>query len=172
MVLPFTVVAPVGDCVDARVQRGKRVILRRGVFDSKHIHGWVHAWLRHRGNNVRAHTPLSHPHTHTFSLSPTRTQVLYVEEALRSILHDPSFSNFELIVVDDGSTDGSASIIARVAAEDAMRRVRVITRSNGGIVAALNDGLAVARGEYVRRRDEPRVVGDSRETIQCSCSCD
>jgi glycosyltransferase involved in cell wall biosynthesis len=86
---------------------------------------------------------------------------LYVEEALRSILHDPSFSNFELIVVDDGSTDGSASIIARVAAEDAMRRVRVLTRRNGGIVAALNDGLAVARGEYVRRRDELRVVGDS-----------
>jgi len=74
----------------------------------------------------------------------------YVGEAIASILGQ-TYRDFELIVVDDGSTDRSAEIIDRCAAGDS--RVRVLRRPNTGIIGALNDGLALAQGELVARMD-------------------
>lgn len=62
-----------------------------------------------------------------------------------------SFRNLELIVVNDGSTDGTAAI-----AEDLSRthpRVRLHRQPNRGLSAALNSGFALARGDYVARLD-------------------
>jgi glycosyltransferase involved in cell wall biosynthesis len=74
----------------------------------------------------------------------------YLESAVRSV-QTQTFSDFEIIAVDDGSTDNSKQLLDRLAAADS--RLRVISRPNTGIVGALNDGLAAARGEFVARMD-------------------
>lgn len=74
----------------------------------------------------------------------------YLDEAISSILRQ-TFTDFELIAVDDGSTDGSGDILKRFAAQDA--RVKIISRPNTGIAVALNDAIAVAKGEFFARMD-------------------
>lgn len=74
----------------------------------------------------------------------------YLESALASVLAQ-SFHDFELVAVDDGSTDESPHILDFIASRDP--RLRVIRRPNTGIVGALNDGLSAARGEFVARMD-------------------
>ena len=70
----------------------------------------------------------------------------YIRETVDSILQQ-SFRDLELILVDDGSTDGSGRIIDEYAALDS--RVLTIHRPNGGPAAARNAGLDAASGEYV-----------------------
>lgn len=76
----------------------------------------------------------------------------YIENAVRSIL-DQSFSQLQLIVVDDGSTDDTARILRRIQREDA--RLRPISVENGGPARARNRGLdAIEAGtEYVMFAD-------------------
>lgn len=73
----------------------------------------------------------------------------HLREALDSIL-EQSFEDFELVVVDDGSTDSSAAIVEASGDE----RVRLIKQANQGLPAALNAGIAAARGEYIARHDD------------------
>ncbi len=68
----------------------------------------------------------------------------YLERCVRSLLVQ-TFPDFELILVDDGSTDGSAALCDTLAARDA--RIRVIHQENGGVSRARNRGLAEAAGE-------------------------
>lgn len=70
----------------------------------------------------------------------------WVEDAVNSVLRS-TFSDFEIIAVDDGSTDGTGAILERLAEEDP--RVRVVHQANRGLSGARNSGLDVARGEYV-----------------------
>ena len=58
-----------------------------------------------------------------------------------------SFRDLEIILVDDGSTDGSSAICDSYAAQDS--RVQVIHQSNAGLSAARNAGMAAARGDYI-----------------------
>jgi hypothetical protein len=75
----------------------------------------------------------------------------YVGQAIDSILGQ-TFTDLELIVVDDGSTDASPAIFADYALRD--RRVVVLKNdTNHGLVPSLNRGLAAARGEYISRMD-------------------
>ncbi|HXG51616.1 MAG TPA: glycosyltransferase family A protein [candidate division Zixibacteria bacterium] len=73
---------------------------------------------------------------------PTYNRWPMVREAVESVLAQ-SFRDFELIVVDDGSTDGTAERLASV------RGVTVLRRSRGGPAAARNAGVARSRGKYV-----------------------
>lgn len=70
----------------------------------------------------------------------------YLEEALESALSQ-SLADIEVICVDDGSTDGSAKILQRIAERDG--RVRVISQANAGVSAARNVALDAARGGVV-----------------------
>src|SRR5690348_3220516 len=72
----------------------------------------------------------------------------YVEAAVQSAL-DQSCEDFELIVVDDGSTDGCLEKLAGLA--DA--RIRVLSQAHQGAPAALNAGLRVASGEWIALLD-------------------
>lgn len=83
-------------------------------------------------------------------LLPVYNAVRYVESAVESVLAQ-SFADFELIVIDDGSTDGSARILQALAARDS--RIRLTTRGNRGLVATLNEMLATARGGLICRMD-------------------
>lgn len=75
---------------------------------------------------------------------PVHNGAAYLEAALASIL-EQTFPDFELICVDDGSTDATPDILRRTAEADP--RVRVITnRPNQGLPGALNTGFAAARG--------------------------
>jgi glycosyltransferase involved in cell wall biosynthesis len=62
-----------------------------------------------------------------------------------------TFSEWELIAIDDGSTDDTTNILENAARADP--RIRPMIRPHRGIVAALNEGLSTARGEYVARID-------------------
>lgn len=70
----------------------------------------------------------------------------YVEETLESLLHQ-SMDEYEVIVVNDGSSDGTLDILRKYEAENPI--LRVIDQENGGPSAARNAGLDVAKGEYV-----------------------
>ena len=72
----------------------------------------------------------------------------YLAECLDSCLEqDIPHDDYEIICVNDGSTDGSAAILERYAGENP--NIQVITQSNNGLSAARNAGLDAARGEYI-----------------------
>jgi glycosyltransferase involved in cell wall biosynthesis len=79
----------------------------------------------------------------------------YLAEAVESILGQ-TFGDFEFLIIDDGSTDGSHDILRRYAASDP--RLRVVSRPNTGYLIALNEMLASARGEFVARMDADDVA--------------
>ncbi|MCC7145360.1 MAG: glycosyltransferase [Phycisphaeraceae bacterium] len=83
-------------------------------------------------------------------LMPVYNLERFLDEAVRSI-RAQTFTAWELIAIDDGSTDRSLAILQQHAAEDP--RIRVLSRANTGIVGALQDGLAVARGLLIARMD-------------------
>lgn len=70
----------------------------------------------------------------------------YLDRCLSSIL-DQGFTSYEVILVDDGSTDSSALICDRYSATDP--RFRTLHKPNGGVSSARNAGLELAKGEYV-----------------------
>ncbi len=70
----------------------------------------------------------------------------YLIKCLDSIIHQ-SYSNLEIILVDDGSTDSCPQICDEYANKDS--RVRVIHKEHGGLSSARNVGLDVARGDYI-----------------------
>ena len=70
----------------------------------------------------------------------------YLKRCLDSVLGN-TYRNLEVICVNDGSTDGSLSVLREYAAADP--RVRVIDQPNGGVSAARNAGLDAAAGEYI-----------------------
>ena len=70
----------------------------------------------------------------------------YLAQCIDSILAQ-DYRNFELILVNDGSTDNSGAICERYAAQD--RRIRVITQENSGPSTARNTGIKAACGKYI-----------------------
>jgi glycosyltransferase involved in cell wall biosynthesis len=69
----------------------------------------------------------------------------YVGDAIRSALAQ-TFSDFELIVVDDGSRDGTADVVKDLASRDS--RIQLVQQSNRGLAGARNSALRAARGEF------------------------
>ena len=75
----------------------------------------------------------------------------YVAEAIESILNQ-TYSHFEFIIIDDGSTDSSLRIIQKYAIED--QRIRVIlNEKNIGLAKSLSKGIDVSQGMYIARMD-------------------
>ena len=82
----------------------------------------------------------------------------FLRKAIDSILAQ-TYKNFEFIIVDDGSTDSSRQIIEVY--HD--KRIKLLThKMNKGIVAALNDGIAAARGKYIARMDADDISDPTR----------
>ena len=70
----------------------------------------------------------------------------YIERGVRSVC-EQTYANLEIIVVDDGSTDATGSILDELAEKDA--RIQVIHEDNGGLSHARNMGIARAHGNYI-----------------------
>lgn len=83
-------------------------------------------------------------------LLPVHNGERFLADAISSVLAQ-SFSDFELIIVDDGSQDRSAEIAQSFAARDA--RVRVMRQRNRGLVETLNYGITLARAPLIARMD-------------------
>lgn len=79
----------------------------------------------------------------------------YLIEAIESILAQ-TFRDFELIMIDDGSTDGSLHLMRKYEENDA--RVRVVERENRGLAITLNDSIDIARGEWLARMDQDDIA--------------
>ena len=83
-------------------------------------------------------------------LMPVFNTVAYVGDAIESI-RQQSFGDFELIVLNDGSTDGSTEVLRSFAGQDA--RIRLIEQPNRGLIASRNRLLDEARGEFIAWMD-------------------
>ncbi len=79
----------------------------------------------------------------------------YLADCLASILAQ-SHSELEVVVVDDGSTDGTGELADRVAGDDP--RVRVVHQANAGLGAARNEGTRRATGDYLTFADSDDLV--------------
>ena len=85
---------------------------------------------------------------------PCHNGVKTVGRAVESI-RAQTLENWELVVVDDGSTDGSAEVVARIAETDV--RIRLLRRPHEGVVAASNFGFSHASGGLIARMDADDV---------------
>ena len=79
----------------------------------------------------------------------------YLGRCIESVLHQ-TYSNLELILIDDGSRDASGRICDEYAEKD--KRIRVIHRKNSGVAVTRNCGLAEARGKYISFVDADDLV--------------
>lgn len=103
------------------------------------------------------------PTPHVSVLLPCYNAAPYLELCLKS-LFTQSYSNFEIVAIDDGSTDATLAILRRAAATD--QRLRVVSRENRGLVATLNELIAEARGSLLARMDADDIAYPERLSTQ------
>lgn len=77
---------------------------------------------------------------------PVYNAEIYISRCIESIL-EQTYRNFELILVNDGSTDKSGAVCDEYAKND--DRIRVVHQVNGGVSSARNAGMNCAKGEYL-----------------------
>lgn len=92
---------------------------------------------------------------------PTYNVKLYIEECIDSLLTQ-NYTDCEIIIVDDGSTDGSSQVCDNLLSKDS--RLKVVHQMNGGLSAARNTGLRYAQGEYISFIDSDDLVSPSMFT--------
>ncbi len=93
---------------------------------------------------------------------PAHNASLYVEESINSILQQ-TYTNIELIIVDDGSTDNTKAII--LSYED--KRIRFVRNiSKRGISYSLNKAISMAKGKYIARMDADDIATPDRLFLQ------
>lgn len=91
---------------------------------------------------------------------PCYNAVLYVEKAVRSIMNQ-SYKNLEIIVIDDGSIDGSTEILKKLSKED-KRIIYIRNEINIKLIATLNKGIKLSRGKYIARMDADDISHKTR----------
>jgi glycosyltransferase involved in cell wall biosynthesis len=96
-------------------------------------------------------------------LMPVFNTARYLQDALDSI-GNQTVEDFELVVIDDGSADGSTKILESFAARE--KRMRLVTRENRGLIATRNELLEEARGEFVAWMDSDDISSPDRLASQ------
>lgn len=87
----------------------------------------------------------------------------YLVEAIESVLLQ-TYTNFELIIINDASTDGSLKILESYLQRDS--RIHVISRENRGLPATLNEAVENSQGKYIVRMDQDDICHPDRFLIQ------
>ena len=88
---------------------------------------------------------------------PIYNCINYLERSISSLFNQ-SYSNIEIIAIDDGSTDGSAFLLDSISKKDG--RMVVVHTNNQGVAAARNVGLSISKGEYIAFLDADDWVSD------------
>jgi glycosyltransferase involved in cell wall biosynthesis len=89
----------------------------------------------------------------------------YVSDAVESIL-EQTYSDYELLLINDGSTDNTLDVAKEYASQD--KRIVVVDKSNTGLADSLNKGLGLARGEWIARLDADDIALPDRLAKQMS----
>lgn len=99
---------------------------------------------------------------------PVYNSELYLDKCITSIINQ-TYTNIEIILVDDGSTDSSYQICEKYAAMD--HRIKVVHKKNGGLSSARNAGLDVCSGDYIGFVDSDDWVSATMyETLLAICN--
>ncbi len=93
-----------------------------------------------------------------------------LKNSVESILNQ-TYTNFEFIIINDGSTDGSLDILEKYAAKD--QRICLVNQENTGLTRALNNGVKLSKGKYIARQDADDISYPKRFEMQVELmSCD
>ncbi len=88
-------------------------------------------------------------------LTPFKNTELYLAECLDSMLNQ-SYSNWELLIVDDDSTDNSYTLVSQYAAQD--QRIKLYKNQGQGIIDALRTAYKYSKGDYITRMDSDDIM--------------
>ena len=100
---------------------------------------------------------------------PCYNQAAYLKQSLTSVLAQ-TYSNWECIIVDDGSTDNSVSVIKDYARQD--KRIRLLQKENGGSATARNLGMTEAKGDFMLFLDADDILDANKLEIQVALMLD
>ena len=89
---------------------------------------------------------------------PVYNGVKYLNQAISSVLNQ-SFTDFEFIIINDGSTDESLKIIQSFKDQ----RIVLINRENKGLIATLNEGVSLSKAKYIARIDADDIWSDQNK---------
>ena len=92
-------------------------------------------------------------------ITPCYNAAPYIETTIASI-QQQTLSDWEMIIVDDGSTDNSVEVIQAIIAEDS--RIKLIHKENGGSASARNIGLELAKGEFIQFLDADDTIAPDK----------
>ncbi|MGI6079080.1 MAG: glycosyltransferase, partial [Fastidiosipilaceae bacterium] len=93
---------------------------------------------------------------------PVYNMEKYLEECMDSVINQ-TYKDIEIICVNDGSTDGSFSILEKYASNDG--RIKILNKPNGGLSSARNTGLKAAKGKFIIFLDSDDYI--ETDTIEC-----
>jgi glycosyltransferase involved in cell wall biosynthesis len=96
-------------------------------------------------------------------LMPVYNAERYLAKAVESILRQ-TFTNFEFIIINDGSTDSSLEILKDYALQD--RRIHLVSRENRGLVKTLNESISLVRAPLIARMDADDIAMPDRLKVQ------
>src|SRR5688500_18774132 len=105
-------------------------------------------YLHHLENRAEAESDTAVVLPRVTIVVPVFNEAAVIESALRSLL-SLDYPSYDIIVVDDGSTDETHWLTTRLEGQHGRATLRVVTKANGGKASALNAGIALARTLYV-----------------------
>jgi glycosyltransferase involved in cell wall biosynthesis len=111
------------------------------------------------GQTIRDRSPMNAQPPLVSVCLPVYNAERYLADAVGSI-RNQTFGDFEFLIIDDGSTDGSTKILKHHAAHDP--RIRLTIRPNKGLVATLNELIDQAQGELIARMDADDIAMPER----------
>lgn len=96
-------------------------------------------------------------------ITPCYNAAAYIEKTIAAV-QQQTLSDWEMIVVDDGSTDNSTNIVSDIATTDS--RIKLIKKTNGGSASARKLGLSLAQGEYIQFLDADDLLDKDKLQLQ------